>query len=193
MRIMSGPAPGLLQLPLVLQPTWHTAHHSSTTLKNAILTTRLRLVNFELPPGAVLAWHFQAIDDAPGGSGKPVNYINVNRLISDAGGFGIGPDSGVSWPHLKTSVADSGWFDFPVHFIPDDAFWQLLATSVLRGNGPGGTDTYLTAPIRRALDGTFLSMILVVLFPQQINPRTKPMVQARGTVQVESIRLDVVT
>lgn len=129
------PGPGFLQLPLVLQPTWHTALSSSTSLKNAILTTRLRLVDFALPPGAVLAWHFQTVDDAPGGSGQPVNYISVDRLVSDAAGFGIGPDSGISWPHLKPSVADSGWFDFSVRFVPDDAFWQPLATSVLRGNG----------------------------------------------------------
>jgi len=187
------PGPGFLQLPLVLQPTWHAALSSSTPLKNAILTMRLRLVDFELPPGAVLAWHFQTIDNAPGGSGKPVNYISVDRLVSDAAGFGIGPESGISWPHLKPSVADSGWFDFSVRFIPDDAFWQPLATSVSRGNSPGGTDTYSTAPIRRAFDGTFLSMILVVLFPQQINPQAKPMIRARGTLQVDSIRLDVVT
>ena len=187
------PGPGFLQLPLVLQPTWHTALSSSTPLKNAILTTRLRLVDFALPPGAVLAWHFQTVDDAPGGSGQPVNYISVDRLVSDAAGFGIGPDSGISWPHLKPSIADSGWFDFSVRFVPDDAFWQPLATSVLRGNGPDGTNTYSTAPIRRALDGTFLSMILVVLFPQQINPRRRPMIRAGGTLQIDSIRLDVVT
>lgn len=187
------PGPGFLQLPLVLQPTWHAALSSSTPLKNAILTTRLRLVDFELPPGAVLAWHFQTIDNSPGGSGKAVNYISVDRLVSDAAGFGIGPDSGISWPHLKPSVADSGWFDFSVRFIPDDAFWQPLATSVLRGNGPDGTNTYSTAPIRRALEGTFLSMILVVLFPQQINPRARPARRAKGTLQLDSIRLDVVT
>lgn len=187
------PGPGFLQLPLVLHPGWHSALGDTTLLKNAILTTRLRLVDFTLPPGAVLAWHFQTIDDAPGGSSKPVNYINVDRLVSDAAGFGIGPDSGISWPHLKQSLADSGWFDFSVRFIPDDAFWQPLSTSVLRGNGPEGTETYSTAPIRRAMDGTFLSMILVVLFPQQINPRAQPKIRARGTLQVDSIRLDVVT
>lgn len=187
------PGPGFLQLPLVLHPEWHSALVNPTPLKNAVLTARLRLVDFVLPPGAVLAWHFQTIDDAPGGSGKAVNYISVDRLVSDAAGFGIGPDSGISWPHLKSSVADSGWFDFSVRFIPDDAFWQPLATSVLRGNGHGGTDTYSTAPIRRALDGTFLSMILVALFPQQANPRLSPAIRAKGKLQIDFIRLDVVT
>ncbi|HWW55904.1 MAG TPA: hypothetical protein VN047_03325 [Sphingopyxis sp.] len=63
----------------------------------------------------------------------------------------------------------------------------------MRGNGLYGTETYSTAPIRRAMDATFPLMILIVLFPQQINPRAQPMIRARGTLQIDPIRLDVVT
>jgi hypothetical protein len=36
-------------------------------------------------------------------------------------------------------------------------------------------------------------MILVVLFPQQINPRARAARRVKGTLQLDSIWLDVVT
>ena len=185
------PGRGFLQLPLVLHPSWHTDLAGVTTLRDAKLTVSLRMLNFTLPPGAILAWHYQAnigTDEAP----RMVNYLYAGQLVSDLAGFGVGENAGVGWPPLLRSINDTGNFEFVLRFIDDDARWTQLGTSRARALIGGATSPlYTVAPIEDAFDGKFASTILVVLFPQQSLPTLPPQQKATGTLRVNSIKLEV--
>lgn len=187
------PGPGHLNLPLVLQPSTHTDMVGVTSFKDAKLTMSLRLLDFVLPPGVILAWHYQATID-PGGDAYAVNYIYTGQLVSDAAGFGVGPRAGMGWPPVRRSIADTGDFDFTVRFIEDDAFWMQLGTSEVRA-AIGGTSSplYTVAPIADAFAGNFGTMILVALFPQEATPAQQPAARVKGKLRINNIKMELPT
>lgn len=185
------PGPGHLNLPLILQPSTHTDMVGVSSFKDAKLTMNLRLLDFVLPPGVILGWHYQANID-PGGSDLFANYLYTGQLVSDAAGFGIGPNAGLGWPPVLRSISDTGDFDFTVRFIEDDAFWMQLGTSEARA-GIGGTSSplYTVAPIADAFAGNFGTMILVALFPQEATPSQLPAARVKGKLRINSIKMEV--
>ena len=191
------PGPGFLNLPLILQPSTHPSLVGVPTFKNAKLTINLRLLDFELPPGVILAWHYQSKVVA-GSPGQFANYIYTGSLVSDVAGFGVGPKAGMGWPPVLREIADTGDFEFTVRFIDDDAFWLNLGTSEARA-AIGGTASplYTVAPISEGFTGAFGSMILVALYPQQsiptVAPDYDPANVVQGKLRINNIKMEVAT
>lgn len=191
------PGPGFLNLLLILQPSTHPSFTGATDMKDAKLTLNMRLLDFELPPGVILAWHFQSKVVA-GSPGQYANYIYTGSLVSDVAGFGIGPKAGLGWPPVLREIADTGDFDFTVRFIEDDAFWLNLGTSEARA-AIGGTTSplYTVAPIAEGFSGAFGSMILVALYPQQSIPTMAPDYDpanvVQGKLRINNIKLELPT
>lgn len=184
-----SPGPGFIQLPFVIHPLWHTNLAGLTTMKNAKLTLDLRLLDFELPPGVILAWHYQA-QVVPGSPGQSANYLYMGQLVSDAAGFGVAPYAGIGWPPVRRIIPDTFNFDFTVRFIDDDAYWMQLGTSRAKAAIGGSSPLYTVRSISDAFAGQFQSMILVALYPQQHIPTRAPQQAIKGKIRCYNAKLE---
>jgi hypothetical protein len=169
-----------------------------TDLRNIRVTLELDCDDLYLPAGARLMFHWQGADlsVANGGTGKTINFQWHEPLDIAFGSLGLGKGS-PPHPNSGTGRMLNGAATVVIDFVPNDAFWRCIGTSVSR------IDAYAFAPVERVMRAaltsgvasSYYNMQIQVVHPQQWGhadgAKNPPIERAYGTLKVSRWKIEV--